>query len=180
MKRKIKKFIAEVGILSLSLSIAFVLVMGLSIAKGWVNPTDTAPNGNVGAPINTSAITQNKVGALGIGGILDVLGSIHSVGDICTDKGGGKCLSSGGEGVDMEMGIVVNGGTIPLPAGVSDQGKCKWIASVQEAGSRTGSGGMDYTNVTVDNNRVVTCNWSWENGGTLRACTANYLIVCNK
>ena len=179
MKQKIKKFIAEAGILSLSLSIAFILVMGISIVRGWVNPTDTAPNGNVGAPINTSAVTQNKAGALGIGGILDVLGSIHSIGDICTDAGGGKCLSGGG-GVDMEMGTVADGGTIPLPAGVSNQGKCKWIASVQEAGGRTGNAGMDYTNVTVDNNRIVTCNFSWENGGALRNCTANYLIICNK
>lgn len=80
----------------------------------------TDPNYREGCnpPINTGASFQSKTGGfdvantfsaingiftgkVGIGTIspaekLDVTGKIHATGDICTDAGGGKCLSSGG------------------------------------------------------------------------------------
>ena len=97
MKQKIKKFIQEIGILSISLTIAFVLVMGISIARGWVSPTASAPGGNVGTPINTSAITQNKAGTLGISGFLNVVGNITSKNKVIGEKElciGSDCRSS--------------------------------------------------------------------------------------
>ena len=46
------------------------IILGLSIqfAKAWTEPTAIAPNGNVGAPINTSDVTQRKFGVLGVQG----------------------------------------------------------------------------------------------------------------
>ncbi|MGI6104538.1 MAG: hypothetical protein ACOYB5_04520 [Patescibacteria group bacterium] len=48
------------------------IILGLSIqfAKAWTEPTAIAPNGNVGAPINTENNSQYKAGALGIGKVL--------------------------------------------------------------------------------------------------------------
>ena len=48
------------------------IILGLSIqfAKAWTEPTAIAPNGNVGAPINTGDNSQYKAGALGIGKVL--------------------------------------------------------------------------------------------------------------
>ncbi len=69
MKQKIKKLFQEIGVLSLSLTIVFILVMGIAIVKGWTEPTVAPPGGNLGAPINTSANTQIKSGALGVGAL---------------------------------------------------------------------------------------------------------------
>lgn len=54
------------------------LIVGLSIqfVQAWTEPTDAPPGGNVGAPINTGGITQTKLGGLGIGGNMTVLGSV--------------------------------------------------------------------------------------------------------
>lgn len=42
--------------------LALVLSFGLSYVYAWTAPTVTAPNGNVSAPINTSATLQQKSG----------------------------------------------------------------------------------------------------------------------
>ena len=49
---------------------ALGIILGLSIqfAKAWTEPTAIAPNGNVGAPINTGDVTQRKFGVLGVQG----------------------------------------------------------------------------------------------------------------
>jgi hypothetical protein len=62
----IKKFIQEVGVMSLSIAIAFVLVMGMAIAKGWKEPTQSPPNGNIPAPINVGDVDQIKTGGLSV------------------------------------------------------------------------------------------------------------------
>lgn len=97
--------------------LAVILTAGISYA--WTGPSATAPGSNTDAPINVGTNGQSKVGGLilgtgltssdngliitngkvGIGNIapvqaLDVTGQIHSSGDICTDAGGGKCLST--------------------------------------------------------------------------------------
>lgn len=41
-----------------------VLSFGISYVYAWTAPTVTPPNGNVSAPINTSATAQTKVGWL--------------------------------------------------------------------------------------------------------------------
>lgn len=97
----------------------FVLVMGVSVAASWVGPTAEPPDENAPAPINVSSNAQTKEGDLTIKGILhvlndtfldgkvgigttfprqklDVLGQIHASDDVCTDAGGGKCLSTAG------------------------------------------------------------------------------------
>ena len=70
MLKKIKNLSKEIGTLSLGLALALIIFMGLSIAKGaWNEPTLSAPNDNVGAPINTSATAQDKAGQMGsVGG----------------------------------------------------------------------------------------------------------------
>ena len=55
----------------------------IQFAKAWTEPTATAPDGNVGAPINTSDILQNKAGSLGVSGaFLDVLNSLFVHGNV--------------------------------------------------------------------------------------------------
>jgi hypothetical protein len=84
MLQKIKSLVREIGVLSLGLTIAFVIFMGLSIAKGaWIEPGSSAPDGNVSAPINISTILQDKAGSLGIdGAFLDVLNNLYVHGKV--------------------------------------------------------------------------------------------------
>jgi len=62
---------------------AIILVAGIAYAV-WIEPTTAPPNGNVGAPINTGAGIQTKIG------------TVTQKADICVDPygdGDKKCLS---------------------------------------------------------------------------------------
>ena len=112
MFTKIKEITREIGIVSIGLTLAFIIFIGLSIAKGWTEPTVAPPGGNVGAPITTGAPGQSKVGGLilNTGGATNGLivqsgnvsfaplgpngasnlfvgGTITASGDICTNPG---------------------------------------------------------------------------------------------
>ncbi len=63
-KEKIQKII-HIGIIIIA---SFVVGLSLQLVHAWTEPTLTAPNGNLGAPINTGASTQTKSGALYING----------------------------------------------------------------------------------------------------------------
>ena len=63
-KEKIQKII-YIGIIIIT---SFVVGLSLQLVHAWIEPTLTAPNGNLGAPINTSATTQTKSGALYVNG----------------------------------------------------------------------------------------------------------------
>jgi len=97
-----------------------VLVFAFTISylvSAWTEPATAPPGGNVDTPLNVGILGQSKAGGLilntgnattglivayGKVGIdittpvytLDVNGQVHASGDICTDAGGGKCLSS--------------------------------------------------------------------------------------
>lgn len=64
MKQKIKTFLQEIGIMSLALTVAFISYMGIVFVKGWTDPTVAPPGGNLGAPLNTSNVGQEKAGGL--------------------------------------------------------------------------------------------------------------------
>ena len=51
------------------IAIALLLSLGLSYALAWTPPTVAPPDGNVPPPINDSASSQLKSGALGVGGL---------------------------------------------------------------------------------------------------------------
>lgn len=84
------------------------LFIGLLIqfARAWTEPTEAPPEGNVGAPINTSSNIQVKMGPLGVNsnGMGNVATQGLNVGgkaiadDFCLRTG--VCLSSGGGGGD--------------------------------------------------------------------------------
>jgi hypothetical protein len=46
----------------------FALGLSLKLASAWVEPSLTAPDGNLSAPINIGAITQTKTGGLYVNG----------------------------------------------------------------------------------------------------------------
>lgn len=46
-----------------------ILFAGVSALYAWTGPTATPPAGNVSAPINVGTSSQNKLGALGLGGL---------------------------------------------------------------------------------------------------------------
>ena len=61
-----KDIITTTKIIILSL----IVVLGASYVYAWTGPTQSPPGGNTDAPINVSASSQYKAGALGVGGML--------------------------------------------------------------------------------------------------------------
>jgi len=140
MKKQISPKIVSLtfGVLVVCFAMAFYVL-------GWTEPTQTPPEGDVLAPLNVGPTGQSKAGGLilntggavnglivdkgsvGIGTTnpsqkLDVAGQIHATGDICTDQGGGVCLSTGGGGLICIYISRVGNGQVDCPSGYTMTG----------------------------------------------------------
>lgn len=61
MEKHIKKFVREAGVLSLSLTVAFVIFLGVMVAQGvFTEPTTSPTGGNPAPPLDTSTAFQRK------------------------------------------------------------------------------------------------------------------------
>ena len=93
-----------------------VIVIGTAVGitaqfgRAWVEPSATAPGGNIAAPINTGAVEQTKVG------------TATQKADICVDPtgtGNKICLGSGGASGGVPDGTITmwSGSVGSIPAG---------------------------------------------------------------
>ena len=78
-----------------------------------------------------------------------------------------------GSGVSILTGTIAHGGTIPLPAGYT-QDQCKWMVSVNEIGVKNDNTTDTLTCSAI--NRVVTISMIYTSVGTLTG-RANYIII---
>ncbi len=119
-----------------SLTIALILVGGISYVFAWTGPSTTPPNGNVSAPINIGSTSQSKNGALSLGTSnppttgysLDVTGAgVFSAGvasnQFCL---GTNCITSWPSGGGVPSGAVMAFNLSSCPSG--------WSAFTQGAG----------------------------------------------
>lgn len=104
MKSKLKSVFDKSAYWTGVVSIGLVVGLGVQFASAWVAPSQTAPNGNVGAPINTGAIGQFKKGvmralglqtpnlrvepAAGVDPTGRVLAAVNASGDVAYAAGG--------------------------------------------------------------------------------------------
>ncbi len=199
MKQKIQNFFKEIGIISFSLTLSLVAFMGYSIAKGWVEPTTAPPGGNLGAPINTSGFAQLKSGALGVDGLLAtrgglavgtvdasslILNGIRSQGDICTNAGRGKCLSSSGSTVKYNLSQFVWWGGIEPPVysytfTAQKSGRVIILAKGDIAGYRAGEA---YYDLAIDGtlaDRARSNVWNNHAGSRSFSLMGEYTVVNN-
>ncbi len=88
-----------------SVLVALTFVLG-TITYAWTGPTQTAPNGNVPAPINVGDSTQYKIGALGVEGLIRAYSNLVVDGVLTASgtfripngSGNGKVLTSDATG----------------------------------------------------------------------------------
>ncbi len=89
--------------------VIIILVVIAGVALAWTNPTANPPSGSgvlyySGSNIGIGTTTPSQK--------LDVYGQIHATGDICTNVGGGKCVSTAGGAASFgglyEQGPYVN------------------------------------------------------------------------
>lgn len=62
MSHSLKKFVAQVAVISVALSFA----LGINYISAWVEPPSDPPGGNVPTPVNVGLTTQSKSGALAV------------------------------------------------------------------------------------------------------------------
>lgn len=81
--------------------IGIVLGFALQFVRAWTEPSVAPPGGNVGAPINTGASVQTKIG------------TATQLADICVDPDGTgankKCLSTAGGSITPGGGYYTDG-----------------------------------------------------------------------
>lgn len=66
MKQKLKKIFENAVWWSGVVMVGLILGLTIQFVKAWTEPTVAPPNGNVGAPVNTSLLDQAKAGGLGV------------------------------------------------------------------------------------------------------------------
>ena len=69
---KTKTILKNISYWSSIIIIGVIFGFTLQFVKAWTEPTISAPNGNVGAPINTSTNSQIKQGALQVNGFRNI------------------------------------------------------------------------------------------------------------
>jgi hypothetical protein len=171
------------------------------LVLAWTEPSAGPPNNNVAAPLNVGNTGQSKSGGLilntggavtglvvdkgnvGIGITspnqkLDVSGQIHASEDICTDAGGGKCLSTVGSGSGGGSGILscslktcsfsgTAGCTATCPAGTIVTGGGADTGGSGTVWKEYPSGNGWYGNSNVAGTAyAICCNQSGGSGGT--------------
>ncbi|OGZ27466.1 MAG: hypothetical protein A2365_03275 [Candidatus Nealsonbacteria bacterium RIFOXYB1_FULL_40_15] len=102
---------------SLVFSVITICFLAVFYSFAWENPSGPPPSGTFYAPINEGPSSQAKSGALAVNnsfvaGAIGIGGAVPNVaggedlradGDICTNAGGGKCLSSAGRYVPTSV-----------------------------------------------------------------------------
>lgn len=173
-------------------ALAIVLSFGISYALAWVAPSVAPPNGNVAAPINTSATAQTKLGSFTIGtttasSTLTVIGDANMTGDVCTSTTGTvKCLSTAQLqapiiNLTASPATVQNNGSSTLSWTVTNATSCTTVsgpwattgakavpAGSESTGILTNTGGSTYTFTYT-----LSCTGT---GGTVNQNTAVYVL----
>ncbi len=126
--------------------LALGTIVGVSIQFGraWVEPSGSAPDGNIAAPINTGASKQTKVGTKDIKA------------DICVDafgNGDEKCLSDlvSFPGCTLAGGVPTTIGSLTLckfPGASCPSGWSQYLKYTETAASNCVGGGSCGTSVT--------------------------------
>jgi hypothetical protein len=92
-------------------------------------------------------------------------------------KSAGGSGGSGG-GVVMDTGVLNDGQTIPLPAGVTDQNQCKWTVSFNRGIGSLISAYPTFYEASVNASRVIHSTVQVP-GQAVQPGSANYIIICN-
>lgn len=94
-------------------AILALVVPTMALAQAWTAPTQTAPAGNVSAPLNVSSVSQVKIGGLSVGALI-------STGSICF---GADCKTSWSDVIGaggVPAGAVMAFDLASCPSGWSD------------------------------------------------------------
>ena len=147
----------------------------LQFAKAWTEPTDSAPRGNVEAPINTSNTNQSKNGIFGATGLWSS-GSISATGSVKGESGlciGNDCRTawpSGGQWTTSGSNIYYNSGNVGI--GTASPG-----AKLEVAGQVKITGGSPANGKVLTSDASGLASWQPSaTGTTLPSCTTGQYI----
>jgi len=175
--------------------IGVALGLTLQFVRAFTPPSGEAPNGNVGAPLNTGSQEQTKSGTLTAGGLTskyDIwadhnIGAAGNIGasatmyasDFCMNPGG-TCLSqlSGGGGSYTPP---TGGETVPTPTYASCDCESRYSSGCWNSGDPTAPHGFSYTDLSNcscgGTQYIYTCNnGTWTMTG---ASECNYWYNCS-
>ena len=151
------------------IALALVLSFGISYVYAWTAPTQTPPLGNVAAPINTSGVTQYKVGAFGVEGLIRGYSNIQADTQIKSPKYciGTSCITAWTQAGTVSSAITnLSAGTgITLsPNPITTTGTVSANTSVLQT-RVTGTCAVGQAVTAINANGTVTCGSAGGGGG---------------
>jgi hypothetical protein len=147
------------------------LALGLNYLSAWTGPTQSPPNGNVDAPINTGSTLQGKSGGLTLGSTLDI-GSSLTVGGVPGD--GPYLIDMGAATPGALAGIRFPDDTVQTTAAGGGGGMVPVGIGFVPASSNTANLGSDWTvvhfaGVDNDSDKGAAGGFIYNDGATTQA-----------
>jgi hypothetical protein len=142
--------------------VGIALGLALQFVRAWTEPTDAPPNGNVGAPINTSFIGQLKQAGLALN-VGDIYGNYKAYGLLVPNGNVGIGTVSPGQKLDVAGGVKIGDASVPPTPTPTAAGTIRWNETKKDFEGYDGNSWKSFTSTDSvgGGKKLFTANGTW-------------------